>query len=163
MGKWVSEQASKDAESRQVVEGVDEKELSLSDESLKDFVDTQLLDKAEGVATQVRMPIMVSCYIAMLTSNLKVISTRDDPELSVLTFRVLFLGVGLSAFSAVGHRKNNCRISLTCFIQVLSTIYTFKPQNATVSQLFCLIIAYVLGTAMAGERRNCNCNLIFQC
>ena len=47
--------------------------------------------------------------------------------------------------------------------QVLSTIYTFKPQNATVSQLFCLIIAYVLGTAMAGERRNCNCNLIFQC
>ncbi len=53
MGKWVSEQASKDAESRQVVEGVDEKELSLSDESSKDFVDTQLLDKAEGVATQV--------------------------------------------------------------------------------------------------------------
>ena len=32
--------------------------------------------------------------------------------------------------------------------QVLATIYTFKPQNASVSQLFCLIIAYVLGTAM---------------
>ncbi|KJA17574.1 hypothetical protein HYPSUDRAFT_206043 [Hypholoma sublateritium FD-334 SS-4] len=118
MGKWASEQASKDAESPQVVEGVDEKELSLSDESSKDFVDTQLLDKAEGVAIQV-------------------ISTRDDPELSVLTFRVLFLGVGLSAFSAV-----------------LSTIYTFKPQNATVSQLFCLIIAYVMGTAMAALPRH---------
>ena len=31
---------------------------------------------------------------------------------------------------------------------MLATIYTFKPQNASVSQLFCLIIAYVLGTAM---------------
>ncbi len=112
----MSEQASKDAESRQVVEGVDEKELSLSDESSKDFVDTQLLDKAEGVATQVRMPRMVSDCTAMLTSNSKVISTRDDPELSVLTLRVLILGVGLSAFSAVGRRIINCRILLTCFM-----------------------------------------------
>ncbi|KAF4574269.1 hypothetical protein EYR36_005602 [Pleurotus pulmonarius] len=63
---------------------------------------------------------------------IKVISTQDDPSLPVLTFRAVFLGVGLSAFSSV-----------------LGTIYTFKPQNATVSQLFCLIIAYVLGTAMA--------------
>lgn len=39
-------------------------------------------------------------------------------------------------------------------MQVLSTIYTFKPQNATVSQLFCLIIAYVIGTAMAGTQKN---------
>ncbi|KAK0210275.1 OPT oligopeptide transporter protein-domain-containing protein [Desarmillaria ectypa] len=63
----------------------------------------------------------------------QVISTRDDPDLPIVTFRVAFLGVGLSAFSSV-----------------LATIYTFKPQNATVSQLFCLIIAYVLGTSMAG-------------
>ncbi len=49
----------------------------------------------------------------------------------MLTFRTVFLGVGLSAFTSV-----------------LSTIYTFKPQNASVSQLFCLIIAYMLGTAM---------------
>ncbi|CAL1709266.1 unnamed protein product [Somion occarium] len=62
----------------------------------------------------------------------QIISTEDDPSLPVFTFRTVFLGVGLSAFGAV-----------------LSTIYTFKPQNATVSQLFCLIIAYVLGTAMA--------------
>lgn len=64
----------------------------------------------------------------------------------------MFLGIGLSIFSAV-----------------LATIYTFKPQvrteyylygdflvspvlqNATVSQLFCLIIAYVLGEAMASK------------
>ncbi|KAI5892031.1 OPT superfamily oligopeptide transporter [Schizophyllum commune H4-8] len=61
----------------------------------------------------------------------QVISARDDPELPVFTFRAIFLGIGLSAFTSV-----------------LATIYTFKPQNASVSQLFCLIIAYVLGTAM---------------
>ncbi|KAI9058031.1 OPT oligopeptide transporter [Trametes sanguinea] len=61
----------------------------------------------------------------------EVISAEDDPELPVFTFRSIFLGLGLSAFTSV-----------------LSTIYTFKPQNATVSQLFCLIIAFVLGTAM---------------
>ncbi|KAJ3901475.1 OPT oligopeptide transporter [Lentinula edodes] len=63
---------------------------------------------------------------------LKVISLQDDPTASAVTVRSVFLGIGLSAFSSV-----------------LGTIYTFKPQNATVSQLFCLIIAYVLGTAMA--------------
>ncbi|PBK87532.1 OPT oligopeptide transporter [Armillaria gallica] len=64
---------------------------------------------------------------------IQVISTRDDPDLPIVTFRAIFLGFGLSAFSSV-----------------LATIYTFKPQNASVSQLFCLIIAYVLGTGMAG-------------
>ncbi|CAK5277553.1 unnamed protein product [Mycena citricolor] len=62
-----------------------------------------------------------------------ILSTRDDADLPCITFRSIFLGVGLSAFSSV-----------------LATIYTFKPQNATVSQLFCLIIAYLLGTAMHG-------------
>ncbi|KAJ7786715.1 OPT oligopeptide transporter protein-domain-containing protein [Mycena olivaceomarginata] len=62
---------------------------------------------------------------------IQIISTYDDPTLPSITFRSIFLGVGLSAFSSV-----------------LATIYTFKPQNASVSQLFCLIIAYVLGTAM---------------
>ncbi|KAF7346573.1 hypothetical protein MSAN_01885400 [Mycena sanguinolenta] len=60
-----------------------------------------------------------------------ILSTYDDPTLPCITFRSIFLGVGLSAFSSV-----------------LATIYTFKPQNASVSQLFCLIVAYVLGTAM---------------
>ncbi|KAJ7822327.1 OPT oligopeptide transporter protein-domain-containing protein [Mycena olivaceomarginata] len=62
--------------------------------------------------------------------NIGIISTYDDPTLPSITFRSILLGVGLSAFSSV------------------TTIYTFKPQNASVSQLFCLIIAYVLGTAM---------------
>ncbi|KAJ7164028.1 OPT oligopeptide transporter [Mycena crocata] len=62
---------------------------------------------------------------------IQILSTYDDPSLPAVTFRSVFLGIGLSAFASV-----------------LATIYTFKPQNATVSQLFCLIIAYVLGTAM---------------
>jgi hypothetical protein len=49
----------------------------------------------------------------------------------VLTFRFWVLGCGLSAFGAV-----------------LSEIYYWKPQNASVSPLFQLIIAYVLGNAV---------------
>ncbi|KAJ7245016.1 OPT oligopeptide transporter protein-domain-containing protein [Mycena haematopus] len=74
--------------------------------------DIGVIEKAEDVAIQI-------------------LSTYDDPTQPCITFRSIFLGVGLSAFSSV-----------------LATIYTFKPQNASVSQLFCLIIAYVLGTAM---------------
>ncbi|KAK7435512.1 hypothetical protein VKT23_019634 [Stygiomarasmius scandens] len=81
-------------------------------DSIDDAVDTHVIQKAEEVATHI-------------------LSTKDEPDAQVITFRSIFLGLGLSAFSAV-----------------LATIYTFKPQNATVSQLFCLIIAYVLGTAM---------------
>ncbi|KZT10438.1 OPT oligopeptide transporter [Laetiporus sulphureus 93-53] len=62
---------------------------------------------------------------------IEILSTEDHPELPTWTFRTVFLGIGLSIFGAV-----------------LATIYTFKPQNASVSQLFCLIIAYVLGTLM---------------
>ncbi|KAJ7784362.1 OPT oligopeptide transporter protein-domain-containing protein [Mycena metata] len=64
---------------------------------------------------------------------IQILSTHDDPSLPSITFRSIFLGFGLSAFSAV------------------TTIYTFKvceQETASVSQLFCLIIAYVLGTAM---------------
>ncbi|KAI0945261.1 hypothetical protein AcW1_001521 [Taiwanofungus camphoratus] len=78
-----------------------------------DEPDVKVIEKAQDVAVEI-------------------LSSEDHPELPVLTFRSVFLGVGLSVFSAV-----------------LATIYTFKPQNATVSQLFCLIIAYVLGTLMA--------------
>ncbi|KAF8919170.1 OPT oligopeptide transporter protein-domain-containing protein [Mucidula mucida] len=82
---------------------------------ISDVLDDEVvIQKAEDVAVQV-------------------ISTRDDPDVPIFTFRLVFLGIGLSAFSAV-----------------LATIYTFKPQNASVSQLFCLIIAYVLGEGMAG-------------
>ncbi|KAF7312457.1 OPT oligopeptide transporter [Mycena indigotica] len=92
--------------------------------------DIGVIDKAEDVATQI-------------------LSTHDDPELPSITFRSIFLGVGLSAFSAVSKSCHNLFSSSGKSIhRRLATIYTFKPQNATVSQLFCLIIAYVMGTAM---------------
>lgn len=90
---------------------VDEETPSATEKDA-DAASEKVIEKAEDVAVEI-------------------ISTEDDPSLPVLTFRSVFLGIGLSAFSAV-----------------LGTIYTFKPQNATVSQLFSLIIAYVLGTAM---------------
>ncbi|OSX63333.1 hypothetical protein POSPLADRAFT_1045686 [Postia placenta MAD-698-R-SB12] len=95
---------------------IDEEKVMVMEASSVDEVgsDVKVIEKAEDVA-------------------IEILTTEDHPELPVWTFRTAFLGVGLSAFSAV-----------------LATIYTFKPQNATVSQLFCLIIAYVLGTFMAG-------------
>ncbi|KAI0364037.1 OPT oligopeptide transporter [Pilatotrama ljubarskyi] len=63
---------------------------------------------------------------------IKVLSTRDDPELPALTFRTFFLGLGFSAFGAV-----------------LAQIYYFKPQTLLVSQLFLLVLAYWFGNALA--------------
>ncbi|KAF5391950.1 hypothetical protein D9757_003237 [Collybiopsis confluens] len=48
---------------------------------------------------------------------IKVLSTRDDYELPVVTFRMLFLGLGFSAFGSV-----------------LAQLYYFKPQTLLVSQ-----------------------------
>ncbi|PSR83037.1 hypothetical protein PHLCEN_2v5841 [Hermanssonia centrifuga] len=60
---------------------------------------------------------------------IKVLSTRDEPELQSLTFRTFFLGLGFSAFGAV-----------------LAQIYYFKPQTLLVSTLFLLVISYWFGT-----------------
>ncbi|KAG2061444.1 OPT superfamily oligopeptide transporter [Suillus hirtellus] len=60
-----------------------------------------------------------------------IISDEDNPELPALTFRFWVLGTGLATFGSV-----------------LSEIYFWKPQNATVSALFQLIISYILGNAM---------------
>ncbi|EMD32181.1 hypothetical protein CERSUDRAFT_126869 [Gelatoporia subvermispora B] len=62
---------------------------------------------------------------------IKVLSTRDDPELQANTFRTWFLGLGFSAFGAV-----------------LAQIYYFKPQTINVSTLFLLILTYWFGQAM---------------
>ncbi|GBE87677.1 predicted protein [Sparassis crispa] len=78
-----------------------------------DYSSVKVIEKSEDVA-------------------LEILSTEDNPDLPVFTFRTVFLGLGLSVFGST-----------------LATIYTFKPQNASVSQLFSLIIAYVIGTLMA--------------
>nr|XP_019012500.1 OPT family small oligopeptide transporter [Kwoniella pini CBS 10737]OCF51281.1 OPT family small oligopeptide transporter [Kwoniella pini CBS 10737] len=58
----------------------------------------------------------------------EIIDPRDDPDQPVLTLRFWFLGTGLACFGAV-----------------LAEIYYWKPQGATVSALFQLIIAYIMG------------------
>jgi OPT oligopeptide transporter protein len=62
----------------------------------------------------------------------EVIHAWDDPTLSPWTFRMWFLGIGLSAFGGV-----------------LSTIYYFKPQTLGVSTIFLGCISYILGEAMS--------------
>ncbi|CCL98811.1 uncharacterized protein FIBRA_00816 [Fibroporia radiculosa] len=62
---------------------------------------------------------------------IKVLSTRDDPELQAVTFRTLFLGLGFSSFGAV-----------------LAQIYYFKPQTLNVSTLLLLVLSYWFGNAM---------------
>ncbi|OBZ65710.1 Oligopeptide transporter 3 [Grifola frondosa] len=62
---------------------------------------------------------------------IKVLSTRDEPELQSITFRTIVLGLGFSAFGAV-----------------LAQIYYFKPQTLLVSTLFLLILSYWFGNGM---------------
>ncbi|KAM0748112.1 peptide transporter MTD1 [Meredithblackwellia eburnea MCA 4105] len=59
-------------------------------------------------------------------------SLEDDPTLPVFTFRMWFLGIGL-----------------TCFASVLGQIFYFRPQTVYVSQLFLQVIAYILGITWA--------------
>ncbi|KAH9931204.1 OPT oligopeptide transporter [Amylocystis lapponica] len=62
---------------------------------------------------------------------IKVLTTRDDPELQAVTFRTIFLGLGFSAFGAV-----------------LAQIYYFKPQTLSVSVLLLLVLSYWFGNGM---------------
>ncbi|KAG9691583.1 OPT superfamily oligopeptide transporter, partial [Aureobasidium melanogenum] len=62
----------------------------------------------------------------------QVLSVEDDPTLNPWTFRMFFLGLGLSIFASV-----------------LQEIFYFKPQTIYVSNVFLCVIAYVLGEAMS--------------
>jgi hypothetical protein len=98
--EWTSDDVLKKNSAAQAVESIDEKERSISDASSQEFVDPKLLKQAEDVAIQV-LSSSALLYETVLIRLLKVISTRDDPDLPILTFRVLVLGVGLSVFSSV--------------------------------------------------------------
>lgn len=62
----------------------------------------------------------------------EVLKVEDDPTINPWTFRVFFLGLGLSTFGGS-----------------LATIYYFKPQTVAVSTIFLAVISYVLGEALA--------------
>ncbi|KAF5348950.1 hypothetical protein D9758_014208 [Tetrapyrgos nigripes] len=63
--------------------------------------------------------------------SLRLVSLEDDPSLPIFTFRLWFLGVGLSCFGAV-----------------LGQIFYFRPQTVYVSTLFLQIVSYILGKFM---------------
>ncbi|TKA53580.1 hypothetical protein B0A53_03871 [Rhodotorula sp. CCFEE 5036] len=65
------------------------------------------------------------------------ISLEDDPQMPVHTFRMYFLGIGL-----------------TCFAAVLGQIFYFRPQTVYVSQLFLQVIAFILGRAWSAVLPN---------
>ncbi|KAK3654286.1 hypothetical protein LTR22_010762 [Elasticomyces elasticus] len=62
----------------------------------------------------------------------QVLHVDDDASLNPYTFRMFFLGIGLSIFGSV-----------------LQEIFYFKPQTIYVSVVFLCVIAYVLGEFMA--------------
>ncbi|CZR56063.1 related to OPT1-High-affinity glutathione transporter [Phialocephala subalpina] len=68
----------------------------------------------------------------METIALKALHVDDDPTLNPWTFRMFFLGFGLSGFGSA-----------------LATIFLFKPQSVSVSVIFLTVISYVIGNAMS--------------
>ncbi|KXS98172.1 hypothetical protein AC578_6407 [Pseudocercospora eumusae] len=60
------------------------------------------------------------------------IHLHDDPSLPAVTFRSMFLGVGLSVFGGV-----------------LSGIYYFKPQTIVLPAVFLAVMAFLLGETMS--------------
>ncbi|KJR85349.1 uncharacterized protein SPSK_08583 [Sporothrix schenckii 1099-18] len=82
-------------------------------ETLSDDVGTGVVATAEDLVT-------------------RVIDLEDDPTQNPWTFRVFFLGIGLSTFGAV-----------------LQEIFYFKPQTIYVSVIFLTVLAYILGEAMS--------------
>ncbi|KAI8610120.1 peptide transporter MTD1 [Chytriomyces sp. MP71] len=62
----------------------------------------------------------------------KIVSTEDDPNLPVFTFRFWIITVLLSVFAGT-----------------LGQIYLFKPQTIAVSTLFILLLSYFMGLFMA--------------
>ncbi|KAJ2929286.1 hypothetical protein H1R20_g7797, partial [Candolleomyces eurysporus] len=124
----VEEQKPSPAEARR------DSKVSYSDEKLDEKKEVEIAESVRGgVYEDVReidldetgkeRPIETDIDVAT-----RLISLEDDPTLPAFTFRMWFLGIGLSCFGAV-----------------LGQIFYFRPQTVFVSQLFIQIIAYILG------------------
>ncbi|KAJ5186100.1 Oligopeptide transporter OPT superfamily [Penicillium cf. griseofulvum] len=86
-----------------------------------------LYDDAEALSKGNAAPLQTAEEIVT-----HVIHVDDDPTLNPWTFRMFFIGLGLSAFGAV-----------------LQEIMYFKPQVVYVSVMFLTVLAQTLGTAMS--------------
>ncbi|GAA5887704.1 hypothetical protein JCM6882_001503 [Rhodosporidiobolus microsporus] len=108
----------------------DEKDAAALGEKTTQPVDPDVgfmghVDESNILANGKERPIETAEDIAT-----RCISLEDDPTLPIHTFRMYFLGLGLTAFAAV-----------------LGQIFYFRPQTVYVSQLFLQIIAFILGRA----------------
>ncbi|KAJ3983558.1 OPT oligopeptide transporter protein-domain-containing protein [Lentinula detonsa] len=129
-----------------LIDDIEKKDIQtpIGNEKL-DYVETVDSDSIDGRSEQLRLKEVeeLEARLAAGTADeqeylvhdahdlvIKVLSTRDDYDLPVLTFRMLFLGLGFSAFGSV-----------------LAQLYYFKPQTLSVSQGFLLIILYFFGKA----------------
>ncbi|TNY19127.1 peptide transporter MTD1 [Rhodotorula diobovata] len=65
------------------------------------------------------------------------LSLDDDPTMPIHTLRMYILGLGL-----------------TCFSAVLGQIFYFRPTSLTVSQLFLIVISFILGRAWSAALPN---------
>ncbi|TLD29496.1 putative phospholipid-transporting ATPase [Venturia nashicola] len=62
----------------------------------------------------------------------EILAVEDDPSQNPFTFRMWFLGIGISVFAGT-----------------ITTINTFKPQSVHIHLVFIAAISYIFGTAMA--------------
>ncbi|KAJ3760526.1 OPT oligopeptide transporter [Lentinula raphanica] len=129
-----------------LIDDIEKKGLQTPSSNEKlDYVETVEADSNDDLSEQLRLKEVeeLEARLAAGTADdqeylvhdahdlvIKVLSTRDDYDLPVLTFRMLFLGLGFSAFGSV-----------------LAQLYYFKPQTLSVSQGFLLIILYFFGKA----------------
>ncbi|CAI7582511.1 unnamed protein product [Penicillium discolor] len=90
-------------------------------------VPLQYYDDTEALSKENAAPLTTAEEIVT-----HVIHVDDDPTLNPWTFRMFFIGLGLSAFGAV-----------------LQEIMYFKPQVVYVSVMFLTVLAQTLGTAMS--------------
>lgn len=127
----------KDEDAKAPVSGVVDVEKLGSDTSIdklpQDATDDIRLQKANELADRIAAGEGSDADYKVENAHdvaVKVLSTRDDYELPVVTFRMLFLGLGFSAFGSV-----------------LAQLYYFKPQTLNVSQGFLIIMIYFVGKA----------------
>ncbi|KAJ7764345.1 OPT oligopeptide transporter protein-domain-containing protein [Mycena metata] len=121
---------------------------ALSVERNHSLNDEKYDEKKDGSSVQIAEPVVAEVYDDLRAVDLddegkerpivtdvdvatRLISLEDDPTLPAFTFRMWFLGLGLSCFGAV-----------------LGQIFYFRPQTISVSQLFLQILAYLLGVLL---------------
>jgi hypothetical protein len=76
----------------------------------------------------------------------EVLLVEDDPTVNPWTFRMWFIGIGLSVFG--GYICPRISTVLTrC--RTVTTINTFKPQSIHIHLVFVAVITYIIGLAMA--------------